>query len=390
MKPDRPLIDWIAGESRELPLEALVPQLVARLEAMGCGPILRLNIGGTTMHPEVFAVGVRWTPERGVEVERFPHRILEDPTFPTSPIGLLIERETEVLRLPLDSPDADRFELTRAIRDAGGTEYLLFSLLRHLQAGWIASFATTRPGGFSDEQFAILEGILPVLRMRVEIDYNRTATAELLRTYLGGNASQRVLEGAFRRGTGQRLRAVVWMSDLRDFTGRTDRETPEHLLAALDAYFTAVAEPIAAHGGEVLKLIGDAVLGVFLLDDDPAGTCGRALSAALDAFDRMARTNREREDAGLDPLAFGLALHVGEVMYGNIGTTQRLDFTVIGRPVNEVSRVESLCKELGVPLLLTDAFVTAAGHPDVRALGRHRLRGVREPVEIFTHRRFEP
>lgn len=388
MKLDRPLIDWIAGDSRELLLQAFVPELVRRLEEAGCAPLVRLSIGGTTMHPEVFAVAVRWTPTEGVEIERFPHRSAADPGLPTSPIALLVQRKVDVLRIALDGEEAERFELTRKIRDSGGTEYVLFSLLRQNSTGWTVSFATSNPGGFTPAQFELLEGILPVLRMRIEIDHNRTATAELLQTYLGHNASRRVLQGAFRRGSGQRLRAVVWMSDLRDFTGRTDRESVEDLLAALDAYFTAVAEPIATHGGEVLKFVGDAVLGVFLLEEDAAGTCDRALEAALQAFDRMDVVNAARTAAGLDPLAFGLALHVGEVMYGNIGTNQRLDFTVIGKPVNEVSRIESLCKVLGVPLLLTGAFVEAAGHPDVRSLGRHALRGVREAPEIFTHHRF--
>lgn len=377
------LIDWILSpEAIGMPAVAFVPELARRLREGGLD-LVRLHIGGRTMHPEVYAQAVSWTADRTI-VSRFPHGAATDEVVQASPVGRLIRDGAAWFRVRMGSPEADTWEITRDLRARGATEYLICALFLGTDRGSNVSFATRRPGGFSEEDVALLVGLVPAIRARVELEQRDAAIAGLLRTYLGGNAARRVLDGAFVRGTGERLRAVVWMSDLRDFTGRTDREPVDRVLADLDAYFTAVAEPIETHGGEVLKFVGDAVLGVFLLGDDPEATCAAALAAARDAFARMDEVNDARAAAGQDALGFGLALHVGEVMYGNIGTRERLDFTVIGRPVNEVSRVQDLCKKLGVPLLVTGAFVRAAGGAGFVSLGRHALRGVQDEPEIFT------
>jgi adenylate cyclase len=213
------------------------------------------------------------------------------------------------------------------------------------------------------------------------------ASTELaLETYLGANAARRVLTGAFKRGHGEILNTVIWFCDLRGFTSLVDTRPMQEVIPVLNRYFETMAGPVEEAGGEILKFIGDAMLAIFPIDErGPAPRCTKALGAALAALDRV-------EDLGRDPewprLKTGVALHLGEVMYGNIGARSRLDFTVIGPSVNEASRVESLCKEVGVPLLVTGAFQRAAPDAQLVSLGNHRLRGVAEEVELFTAPRY--
>jgi adenylate cyclase len=216
------------------------------------------------------------------------------------------------------------------MRAKGCTDYVLLRLWSDGGPNNAVSFCSGAEGGFRDAELALLESLLPALALRVDLEVARFATRALLRTYLGRNASERVLAGAFRRGSGERLDAVIWLSDLRGFTERVDQSPLPLVLDALNSYFTCVADTIVAHGGEVLKFIGDAVLAVFPLADDPKGACRAALDAAERAFAQLEAANEERAANGLDALRIGVVLHCGEVMYGNIGATDRLDFTVIG------------------------------------------------------------
>jgi adenylate cyclase len=202
----------------------------------------------------------------------------------------------------------------------------------------------------------------------------------LLDVYLGQNAAERVLSGGFRRGSGQLLTAAIWYCDLRGFTSLSDRLPTREVVPLLDRYFETVAGPVVARGGEILKFIGDAVLAVFPTGPEgPRSACERALAAAEESL---------RVVADLRPLSIGVGLHLGEVMYGNIGARERLDFTVIGAAVNEVCRVESLCKELSVPLLMTGRFAEQLAHQGCVPLGLHALKGVAEPQPVFTREAF--
>jgi adenylate cyclase len=189
-----------------------------------------------------------------------------------------------------------------------------------------------------------------------------------------------VLAGEFQRGSGTAIRAAIWTCDLRGFTTLSDRRPPTEVTVILDAYFECVVAPIQAARGEVLKFIGDAVLAIFpVADDDPADACARALQAGREVLLGLARLNEER---GLE-LAIGVGLHLGDVFYGNVGGTQRLDFTVIGAAVNEVCRIESLCKVLGTPLIMSAVFRAQVEGGDIIDLGEHTLHGVVTPARLF-------
>ncbi len=410
------LTDWLLGdEARALHSAALLGALCKRLLAGGI-PLWRGHLGSRTMHPEVFVRFYDWFEgDEQASEKMLPHTIVGTDTVTKSPVAALSASGDRSLRVRLErARDEIPFPMLQELRDQGATDYLCVDLNGGNPGprragtngqgsngqgsngqgsngqgsngqGSMASWTTRRAGGFSDDEIALLEDIVPALRVRVELASSRFAMASLLRTYLGQNAARRVIAGDFRRGSGEVVDAAIWMSDLRDFTRRVDTSALPAVLDALNTYFTCVGDTIIEHGGEILKFIGDAVLAVFPLESDARAACGRALNSAEQALQRMEAANARRVSDGLDELAFGVVLHRGDVMYGNIGATERLDFTVIGKAVNEASRVESLCKPLGTPLLFTEAFASVAQDARAVSLGRHELRGVKDAPEIFTH-----
>jgi adenylate cyclase len=211
----------------------------------------------------------------------------------------------------------------------------------------------------------------------------RAALAALLEAYLGRRSAARVQAGALRRGTGETIRAVLLSADLRDFTALSEATEPVAMIAALDAWFDRVAGAVHAFGGEVLKFIGDGVLAIFPVTGAPADACEAALRAVGAARAGMAHLDTLRQARGLPPLPFGAALHLGEILWGNIGAADRLDFTAIGPAVNLVSRLEGLCRPLGRSVLISGAVAAETTTPLV-PLGEHALRGIAAPCPVFT------
>jgi adenylate cyclase len=211
----------------------------------------------------------------------------------------------------------------------------------------------------------------------------RAAQAALLEVYLGRRSAARVQAGALRRGTGEIIRAALLCADLRNFTALSEATEPAAMIAALDAWFDRVAGAVHAFGGEVLKFIGDGVLAIFPVTGAPAEACEAALRAAAAARAGMAHLDAARQAQGLPPLPFGAALHLGEMLWGNIGAADRLDFTAIGPAVNLVSRLEGLCRPLGRSVLISGAVAAETATPLV-PLGEHVLRGITAPCTVFT------
>jgi adenylate cyclase len=246
------------------------------------------------------------------------------------------------------------------------------------------SYATDRPGGFTDGNVADLTHISRLLPLVIDMHSHRSIARNLLAFYLGATTGPRVLAGQIRRGMGEVLTAVLWSSDLRGFTERSDRLPGERMIAILNALFDAQANAINQHGGEILKFIGDGLLAIFPIADPGQSTdaARRALEAAQEAQAAVGRLGEHASLAGEPSLRIVVALHAGSVLYGNIGAANRLDFTVIGPAVNLVSRVEAVAKALDQPIIVTDDFIRAYGEP-MRSLGRHQLRGLALPHELF-------
>jgi len=286
------------------------------------------------------------------------------------------------VRQRLDLPDTEfAFPLLHELRRDGLTDYVALPIT--FSDGKIhgTTWSSDRPGGFESADLARIDDLLPVFGLLLEIHLSRRIAITLLDTYVGHHAGERILDGQILRGSGETVRAAIWFCDLRGFTALSERTGRDALIECLNQYFDRMAAAVEGQGGEILKFIGDAMLAVFPLDTDRA--CRRALEAAIAAEAGMAELNRARVERGEEALEFGIGLHAGDVMYGNIGATDRLDFTVIGPAVNLASRLHSLSHDLGTKLLISDAFAGLCVGP-FRSLGRHQLKGIAHPVEVFT------
>jgi adenylate cyclase len=244
------------------------------------------------------------------------------------------------------------------------------------------SWTTTRPGGFDDADLAELDAVRRPLARLVEIYALRRTATNLLDTYVGRHAGERILGGRIRRGDIERIEAVIMLTDLREFTALSDQLPADQVIGLLNSYFDCVVPPIEAHGAEVLKFIGDGLLAIFAVTGDVGVACRAALAVSEEARAGIAAANAERQSAGEPVLRHSMALHVGDVLYGNIGSTKRLDFTTIGPAVNLTARLETLARDLGRDLVVSAKF--AAHSPEALvSLGTFRLRGFRAAQEVF-------
>jgi class 3 adenylate cyclase/uncharacterized protein (DUF427 family) len=381
-----PFVDWLVQKAWQAgSLRDAVQQLADALVQNGL-PLWRLRLLVRTLNPQLFGMGYTW--QAGVDEiaeHQLSHEVLQSPKYLNSPFAMIIDGQGGVRRR-LDGPNPQLdFPVLEDLLAEGATDYVAMPLQFSDGLINIITLVSDAPGGFSTDDLGRLYEVLPSLGRQLEAHAQRVSSLTLLRTYLGGNAGERVMSGLVRRGDGEDLHAVIWFSDLRNSTTLADSLSREAYLATLNQYFDSVAGAVIEHDGEVLKFIGDAVLAIFPIDgpDNPASeACARALSAVGEAQARIRSVNLERETQGKPPLAFGTGLHCGNITYGNIGTTKRLDFTVIGPAVNEAARIEGLCKALGEPVLISSVFAQSIPG-ELRSLGRHALRGVRGKEEIF-------
>jgi adenylate cyclase len=246
----------------------------------------------------------------------------------------------------------------------------------------VLSWSVLRP--LTEPEFALLGQAARFAAAPLAVLAARSTLAALLEAYLGRRSAAQVLAGRLRRQTSETIRAVLLYGDLRNFTALSEATAPEAVVTALDAWFDRIAGAVHAFGGEVLKFIGDGVLAIFPIGDrPPSAVCDAALRAVSAASAGMAHLDRARGLQGLPPLPFGAALHLGEMLWGNVGTADRLDFTAIGPAVNLVSRLEGLCRPLGRNVLVSGA-VAAEATTRLIPLGEHELRGIAAPCAVFT------
>jgi len=359
----------------------MAAQLAERLVSCGV-PVAVLSTSQQAYQPEVSVRNYRWSPDTGVVETMFKQAQVEGPAYLESPLKASRDLQAAV-RVPLLGPvDAIPYPICRELAASGHTDYFIQAMPEGVAT--YLSVATRDSKGFSEDDIAVFHGVLPSIMLRLELYCSNYALESLLNLYLGGNASQRVLQGAFRLGGTEDIDAVIWMCDMRGFTAMTENSATADVLATLNAYFSCIVRAVQGHGGEVLKFIGDAVLAIFPVGLDSQDACRRAMRAAREAFTALDADNVRRAQVGSDPLLFGLGLHLGRVSYGNIGADTRLDFTVIGPAVNETARIESLCSPLGRRFLTSKDFSDSAKNDDLVSIGRHALKGVSAEKEIYT------
>jgi adenylate cyclase len=379
-------LDWLVHDTAGIPyLDDLLAQLCARLHADGV-PLDRATLHLRTLHPQFWGATLRWRPGMAAAELQFVGReVLGAARFLNSPVRALYEG-AEGIRQRLDLPLAEgtpEFGVYADLRAEGIVDYVALPMVSTDGKRHACTWATKREGGFATAHLVRINDLLPVLAMAVEIRLNRRIARNLLDTYVGKFAGERILAGDIQRGSGTTIRAAIWTCDMRGFTMLSELWPRDDLIACLNEYFDTMAGPVEKHGGEVLKFIGDAMLAVFPLESPEA--CARALTAAIEAREAMRELNCRRRDKGAAETGYGIALHVGDVMYGNIGTATRLDFTVIGPAVNVAARLEALTKELRRHVLISGPFAELCPCAAERlvSLGHYRLRGVGEKVEVL-------
>lgn len=385
---ERELVDQLIAAGLESADEqAVLDALCQRLDGAGLA-LCRAYVASEVLHPLHDARGFLWQGA-GAAREDYHSTPQQAADWLSSPLSHLVDSGLPELRLRLDdSLVPGRFPLLHRLRAAGGTDYLAFARRFGRGAtfgdfdGIVVSWTTTRPGGFAAAQIALLRRLVAPLSLAFKTMGMLETGRTLMRTYLGHDAGARVIAGDIRRGEAQAIDAVLWASDLRGFTRLADTTPAPVLMALLNAYAEQLVSAVEAEGGDVSKFMGDGILALFL----GAGAGDRALRAARAARARVADLDRERRAAGLPVTDFCLGLHRGTVLYGNIGSPERLDFTVIGPAVNEVTRLEQMCRALDQPVVTSAAFAAAceAERGTLVSLGRYALKGVGRAAELFT------
>lgn len=374
----------------------LLVDFCGRLTADGL-PVVRANVVVDTLHPVHEGRVFRWRRDQKevepvIEYGRTNDGGEAESNWRRSPYYHLVQTGEAMLRRKLAEGAPSDFPILDDLRADGHTDFVVM-IHRFASDGVIgemdcvySSWTTDAAGGFTDEQVAVLCELVPSLALAIKSASLARIAETLVETYLGRDAGRRVLNGRIARGVADRIGAVLWYSDLKGFTRITDIAAPEQIIPFLNDYSEAIISSVHDAGGDVLKLIGDGTLAIFTADD-PRQACRCALDAESFARDRIKALNADRMSRGLPIAEAYLGLHIGEVFYGNIGSRDRLDFTVVGPAVNEVSRIVALCRSVERDVLLSTAFFSAAADEDRSrfvSVGRYALRGIEKPQELFT------
>lgn len=375
------VLDWLVKGTRdERYLDNIFVELCQRLERGGLR-LARAAMFLETHNPQWLGARILW--RRGLdqaELRPFDFDTRETDAFLLSPAAAIRSGTPEVrARLHDTEPADDAYPLFAELRRDGVTDYVAWPFEFTLGKRHFITFATDRPGGFAAEELALLSDLLPVLANVTDVRLKNRLARTLLDTYVGPHAGEAILAGATRRGSGFTVEAAIVIVDMRGFTAISDLWPRDDIIALLNDYFDALSDPVERHGGEILKFMGDGLLAIF--PDDARG----AISAVADICRAMAALNLRRVAEGRDPLGYGVGVNYGDVMYGNIGSRTRLDFTVIGPAVNIASRLEALTKEVPARALFSAAFVAQTGCGEgLKLLGSFPLRGVGRPLDVYT------
>ncbi|EGP08559.1 adenylate cyclase/ guanylate cyclase [Bradyrhizobiaceae bacterium SG-6C] len=356
------VIDWLTDGARSATrVDQFVTQTCERL--VDCGlPLSRVGVFVRTLHPNMLGRHFVWRADGSVTMGAMPHGDQDEDYFLSSPLAIVFEQGLEVRKRLLDT-GAGNVPFFAEMKDGGATDYIALPLLMSDGTIHAVSWITQHPEGFAEAQLADLRLVMPSLTRMIEVWLLRRTAAGLLNNYVGGRAGARILAGQIRRGHTETMHAAIWLSDLRGFTPLSDRLPPEAVVEVLNTYFDCQVPAILNHGGEVLKFMGDGLLAVFPISDkegDSETVCRRVLDAARECRKSVAAMTYSHQGETLANFRFGLALHIGKVLYGNIGGGDRLDFTCIGPAVNLAARIEKIAGRLNRTVLASTAFASQA------------------------------
>jgi adenylate cyclase len=372
--------EWLLTEAaRQVDAGAVLSGLAERLDDLGV-PVDRITTAIEALHSEYSGVGRFWTREEGSSVRLFPHGEKGELIYRNSPFAY-VHRTRQWLLLDLAETDDELFNIIRDLKAEGYRHYLCVPIFFTNGTDNGITFATRSAKGFDECGLAILRRIMPALAAVMEIRAINRRLEDVLRIYVGDEPHRAILSGTIRRGEVSRIRSAILFADMRNYAGISSNLTPEAAVELLNTYFDCIVPPVEAEGGEILKYMGDGLLAIFRdVGDDTGGAAYSALTAAIHAVARVEAGNGERRFPS--PVAVGIALHHGEAAYGNVGSGERLDFTVIGRDVNLASRIANLNKVLGEPVLMSQAFVERLwSNPE--PLGAFDIEGFEEQAVVY-------
>jgi adenylate cyclase len=374
------LRQWLLGDAKNRRDTSLFLQgLCEGLNEAGV-PVDRGSLALETLHSELAGVARFWVKGEGSRSEKFPHALREQGDYERSPF-YYVHQTRRPLLLDLRATPDERFGVVPELKSAGYVSYLCLPIFFANGDENGIALATKSVNGFSPIDLATIGLVLPATSVVLEILAGYRNLDQLLRIYVGDEPRQAILSGKVRRGDVARIRSAILVADMRNYTRITSQLTPEASVDLLNTYFDCLVPPIESEGGEVLKYMGDGLLAIFRESgDDLGGASQSALSAAVDALQRVKAANLESRFPV--PIDVGIALHHGEAAYGNVGSGERLDFTVIGRDVNLASRIAELNKLLGEPLLMSKSF-TEFLWGDPEPLGAHDVNGFEEAIAVY-------
>jgi len=392
------LIDWVLQQGlRGATQIELVEGYCEKLVELGV-PLMRLHVAQSAFHPKFGGAGFDWVRESDLSEERYVHRDTPLDVWLVSPLfHLLSTNSTEMRQALTDSMPDNRFPILDELRALGGTDYLAMAVPlakydltdkidpHHPPEGVLISWTSDGADGFSDADIALIRAALPHLALALKSASTRKMASDLLSVYLGRDAGRRVMSGEIKRGSLQKISAAILYFDLSDFTRLSERVAGDDLIAMLNDYFGQAVETVQAHGGNILKFMGDGMLAMFS-NPDLSRASNAALDAAAQLRQQLSDINAQRVAQGQITTDSTLALHAGEIQYGNIGAENRLDFTVIGPAVNLTARLSGMHRSVDQNIIVSEPLIRHAGQTghNLVSLGRYMLRGVSEPQELFT------
>ncbi len=402
--PDSPtakshdLIDWLVTRGLEgADKQELLDGYCNRLVDLGV-PLMRFHAAQPALHPVYGGTGYSWYRSKGSNLETFEYSEEPSEVWTQSPLYAVLHEDIDAIRERLvDQNEPSRFPLLNELRENGATDYYATGVSFDVPAqrnpydekmaidGVLMSWSSNAPEGFCDDDLGVINTALPHLGLALKSASNARVSKDLMRVYLGRDAGRRVLSGEIRRGSLQQIDAVIWNFDLEGFTSLSEEMPGIEVIDMLNDYLGVVVDVVHQCEGNILKFMGDGVMAMFDVGEIDADARA-ALAAATMLQERMAELNTERSSRGQPVSNYTLALHSGEILYGNIGSESRLDFTVIGPAVNQTSRIAGMHRSLGQRILISDDVARAA-HPcdqELISVGRYMLRGVAEPKELFT------
>lgn len=371
---------WIADHA-ELPLLELHAAFCDELTVRGL-PLWRSSLGLELLHPEQSGIRSIWTVNEGAKKTMAPRGVENMPDYLNSPVRIVDETERP-FRSKLQRDLVSELPLLEELRRAGATDYVIFPLpfLDRTRSAYL-SFVAKAAEGFSAGDIEALEIAARLVSPYAERIALRRMAIDLLDTYVGHYAGERIFQGQIKRGALDEIEAAILMSDMRGFTLLSKSRERRIVVDTLNAWFDSNAAAVETHGGEVLKFMGDGLLAIFSAEAGIAEACRRAYAATVDVGKAVKAVNTGRQDAGEMPIAFAIGLHVGQIAYGNVGGMKRLDFTVLGPAVNYASRLQNLAKRLGQPVLVSNDFASQLSEPLVAA-GAHALRDIGRSEKVF-------